>query len=187
MVGDRWRDIEAGQAAGCSHDLRSTTDYDQDAADARRDKTVRSLPEAVRLHHRAEHSEGKCHDRTKRRYAEDQDFRRRRRYQGMRRGCRQSADQGLHHQPHADARRRRRRLQGLRARGARGRSRTGRSRSRCSPTTSPTMEQQAREIASWGKNVYVKIPVTNTKGEFCRPADRAACRAPASSSTSRPS
>ena len=34
----------------------------------------------------------------------------------------------------------------------------------------PTMEQQAREIASWGKNVYVKIPVTNTKGEFCRPA-----------------
>jgi transaldolase len=30
----------------------------------------------------------------------------------------------------------------------------------------PTMEKQAREIASWGSNVYVKIPVTNTKGEF---------------------
>lgn len=29
-----------------------------------------------------------------------------------------------------------------------------------------TMEIQARCIASWGKNVYVKIPVTNTKGEF---------------------
>jgi transaldolase len=28
------------------------------------------------------------------------------------------------------------------------------------------MEQQALEIASWGKNVNVKIPVTNTKGEF---------------------
>src|SRR5216110_631991 len=28
------------------------------------------------------------------------------------------------------------------------------------------MEVQAREIASWGKNVNVKIPVTNTKGEF---------------------
>jgi transaldolase len=28
------------------------------------------------------------------------------------------------------------------------------------------MEQQAFEIASWGKNIYVKIPVTNTKGEF---------------------
>ena len=26
------------------------------------------------------------------------------------------------------------------------------------------MERQAREIASWGKNVYVKIPVTNTQG-----------------------
>jgi len=28
------------------------------------------------------------------------------------------------------------------------------------------MEAQAREIASWGKNVNVKIPVTNTKKEF---------------------
>jgi transaldolase len=27
------------------------------------------------------------------------------------------------------------------------------------------MEQQAREIASWGANVFVKIPVTNTRGE----------------------
>lgn len=31
----------------------------------------------------------------------------------------------------------------------------------------PTMEKQALEIASWGKNVNVKIPVTNTKGELC--------------------
>ena len=29
------------------------------------------------------------------------------------------------------------------------------------------MEKQANEIASWGKNVFVKIPVTNTKGESC--------------------
>jgi transaldolase len=28
------------------------------------------------------------------------------------------------------------------------------------------MESQAHEIASWGKNIYVKIPVTNTQGEF---------------------
>ncbi|HEV2731416.1 MAG TPA: transaldolase [Terriglobales bacterium] len=27
------------------------------------------------------------------------------------------------------------------------------------------MERQAREISSWGANVYVKIPVTNTRGE----------------------
>jgi transaldolase len=29
----------------------------------------------------------------------------------------------------------------------------------------PEMERQALEIAGWGKNVYVKIPVTNTRGE----------------------
>ena len=29
------------------------------------------------------------------------------------------------------------------------------------------MKRQALEIASWGDNVYVKIPVTNTKGETC--------------------
>jgi transaldolase len=31
------------------------------------------------------------------------------------------------------------------------------------------MEQQGLEIASWGPNVNVKIPVTNTKGEFAGP------------------
>ncbi len=34
------------------------------------------------------------------------------------------------------------------------------------------MERQAREIASWGGNVYVKIPVTNTCGEFSGPLIR---------------
>ena len=29
------------------------------------------------------------------------------------------------------------------------------------------MERQALEIASWGENVYVKIPVTNTRQEVC--------------------
>ena len=29
---------------------------------------------------------------------------------------------------------------------------------------SPQMEKQAREIASWGDNVIIKIPITNTKG-----------------------
>ncbi len=32
-----------------------------------------------------------------------------------------------------------------------------------------TMETQALEIASWGRHVNVKIPVTNTKREFCGP------------------
>ena len=30
----------------------------------------------------------------------------------------------------------------------------------------PAMADQAREIASWGDNVYVKIPVSNTRGDF---------------------
>jgi transaldolase len=33
----------------------------------------------------------------------------------------------------------------------------------------PEMERQARKIASWGSNVYVKIPITNTKAEFAGP------------------
>jgi transaldolase len=31
------------------------------------------------------------------------------------------------------------------------------------------MEEQARLIAAWGENVYVKIPVTNTRGESTTP------------------
>jgi len=31
------------------------------------------------------------------------------------------------------------------------------------------MERQALEIKTWGKNVYVKIPITNTKSESCLP------------------
>jgi len=34
------------------------------------------------------------------------------------------------------------------------------------------MEQQACEIAAWGENVYVKIPVTNTRGESSMPLVR---------------
>ncbi|HLH23998.1 MAG TPA: transaldolase [Chloroflexota bacterium] len=38
------------------------------------------------------------------------------------------------------------------------------------------MERQAREIASWGDNVYVKIPVSNTAGEPThRLANRLSC------------
>lgn len=36
----------------------------------------------------------------------------------------------------------------------------------------PTMEKQAREIASWASNVYVKIPITNTRGESSVPLIR---------------
>jgi transaldolase len=33
----------------------------------------------------------------------------------------------------------------------------------------PEMRRQALKIASWQKNVYVKIPITNTRGESCLP------------------
>jgi transaldolase len=33
----------------------------------------------------------------------------------------------------------------------------------------PSMEKEARRINSWGKNVYIKIPVTNTAGESSAP------------------
>ena len=36
----------------------------------------------------------------------------------------------------------------------------------------PEMERQALEIASWGGNVYVKIPVTNTRGDSSGPLIR---------------
>ena len=38
------------------------------------------------------------------------------------------------------------------------------------------MEQQALEIAGWGAHVYVKIPVTNTRGEFAGPLIRRLAR-----------
>lgn len=34
------------------------------------------------------------------------------------------------------------------------------------------MEREARKIGSWGNNVYIKIPVTNTKGESTTPLVR---------------
>jgi transaldolase len=39
------------------------------------------------------------------------------------------------------------------------------------------MEAQARRIASWGENVYVKIPVTNTEGESSLPLVRTLAKA----------
>lgn len=41
----------------------------------------------------------------------------------------------------------------------------------------PEMERQAREISTWGDNVYVKIPVTNTRGDFAADLIRKLARA----------
>lgn len=37
----------------------------------------------------------------------------------------------------------------------------------------PEIDAQAREIASWGRNVNVKVPITTTSGESCVPVIRA--------------
>jgi transaldolase len=36
----------------------------------------------------------------------------------------------------------------------------------------PEMKRQARKISGWGENVYVKIPITNTRGESSLPLIR---------------
>lgn len=41
----------------------------------------------------------------------------------------------------------------------------------------PTMIAQGVKIASWGKNANVKVPVTNTRGEFTGPAIRELAKA----------
>ena len=41
-----------------------------------------------------------------------------------------------------------------------------------------TMEREAREIASWGGDTYIKIPITDTRGASAAPATRP-CRPPA--------
>jgi transaldolase len=40
-----------------------------------------------------------------------------------------------------------------------------------------TMERQAREIATWGKNVYVKIPIQNSEGKSAIPLVKTLARA----------
>ena len=74
------------------------------------------------------------------------------------------AHRRVHHQPDADAQGRHLRLPRLRQGGSGGDQgpadlvRGVRRRHR-------EMRRQAREIATWGDNVYVKIPVTNTRRE----------------------
>ena len=52
----------------------------------------------------------------------------------------------------------------------------GTYRSRFFPTTCPKWSRRRRVIAAWGKNVYVKLPVTNTRSEPLFEAVRALSR-----------
>jgi transaldolase len=41
----------------------------------------------------------------------------------------------------------------------------------------PTMEREARKISSWAENIFVKIPITNTRGDSTAPIIRNLSRA----------
>jgi D-glycero-D-manno-heptose 1,7-bisphosphate phosphatase len=58
MIGDRWRDIEAGQAAGCSTILIDGEGHQEKPSTP--DRIVRSLTEAVAYIIEHEHSEGRA-------------------------------------------------------------------------------------------------------------------------------
>ena len=92
---------------------------------------------------------------------------------------------GLDDQPDPDAQGRRHRLPRVRPRGAAGDPRQADQLRGVQPTTSPRWSGQANEIAGWGENVYVKIPVTNTAASRPRRWS-AGWPGPASSRTSPP-
>ena len=73
--------------------------------------------------------------------------------------------QGLHDQPDADAQGRHHRLPRPSPARCWPPSPIGRSRSRCSPTSSPRWSGRRARSPPGASNVYVKIPVTNTRGE----------------------
>ena len=90
-----------------------------------------------------------------------------------------STDQGIHDESHPDACLPASRITRPSHAIFSPRSPTGQFRLRCllHDPISPEMEAQARRIASWGKNVYVKIPVTNTQGESSIPLVRTLAKA----------
>ncbi len=156
MVGDRWRDVEAGAAAGCRPifvDREYRERRPETGFRGKRHRTCLKRPPGSWSNHEV--------DRTARR----QNLRRRSGCQRHARDVRQAVRQGTHDEPDADAQGRHQRLPRLARDVLAQIPDRPESRSRCSPTTSAEMERQAKEIASWGKNVNVKIPVTNTLGE----------------------
>ena len=156
-VGDRWRDVEAGRRAGCTT-VFVDREYSEPVPD-RPDVTVRELRDGVSW----------ILDRSPRmtdaRLPPGQDLRRRRRPLATSTRCR--ADpwiQGFTTNPTL-----------MRKAGHRPTTRRSRGDLLELVPDRPIsfevfsddldeMERQALQIASWGENVYVKIPITDTDG-----------------------
>jgi transaldolase len=158
MVGDRWRDIEAGHAAGCQTVF---IDYHYNERRPRApDVTVDSLAEAAEWILRQEEGSKvkRVNDLSVRIFADGADL------AGMREMYRQPFIKGFTTNPTL-----------MRRAGVADYAEFARDVLRAIPDRPisfevfsddfPEMERQARLIASWGENVYVKIPVTNTRQE----------------------
>ena len=156
IVGDRWRDVEAGRRAGCRAAILIDYDYEERAADP--DVRFRSLAESVdwilaTMGHRMMPGEL----RTKI-FADGAEL------DGMLSLYRQPYIKGFTTNPTL-----------MRKAGIMDYRRFARQVVDAIPDRPisfevfsdefPKMEQQAREIATWGEHVYVKIPVTNTRRE----------------------
>lgn len=171
LVGDRWRDIEAGHRAGCTTVL---IDYGNPQNErARPDKITASLTEAADfiLSHSGTTENCKSEvemivpsvdDLRIRIFADGADV------EGIRKAAAKPGIQGFTTNPTL-----------MRAAKVSDYKKFAQDVLRIVPDRPisfevfaddfPTMEKQAREIASWGSNVYVKIPITNTKGESSGP------------------
>jgi transaldolase len=157
MVGDRWRDVEAGKAAGC------TTIFVDYQYDERRpegsDYTVGSLDEAVKIILATKEKQVKTVEQLKIKiFADGADK------AGMLEMYRKPFVKGLTTNPTL-----------MRKVGITDYRAFAKDILKEIPDRPisfevfsdefPEMERQAMEIASWGDNVYVKIPVTNTRRE----------------------
>jgi transaldolase len=166
LVGDRWRDMEAGRAAGCKT-LFVDAGYEQEGP-MQPDKIIRSLTEAAAVILGGA-ADGRRHmstasvDQLKIKiYADGADIK------AMRQAAANPLISGFTTNPTL-----------MRAAGVNDYKAFAHEALRFIPDRPisfevfaddfPSMEAQAREIASWGDNVYVKIPVTNTKGDFSGP------------------
>jgi transaldolase len=160
MIGDRWRDVDAGHRAGVG--MTILVDYHYDEPLRREpDVRVRSLAESVRWIISRSASDARMksiNDMRIKIFADGADL------PGMLAMSRQPYIRGFTTNPTLMHK------AGLRDYRAFARDVLAAISDR--PISFEVlsddfqeMERQAREIAAWGENVYVKIPITNTKGE----------------------